>query len=462
MNSSARVMVLLAPAAAVILLHMCAAHAAAFHMPTPHPVPKTFLAPPDQIVVIKAGKLYDAPSGKLISNQVVVIHGDRIAEVGSDLPVPAGARVIDLGKAVVLPGMIDAHVHVYRDGDNPASHALNGLAAAQRDLNAGFTSLLDMDSGGGFGTVDLRDLIDSGLVQGPRMQVVGQSLNNRNMSYVRDPQSSSYYSGRTENKDVNGPWLARAAVREAKQHGVDYIKIYSTEDFVGETHLWSADGSFTVFPSLTNEEAEAIVDEAHRLGLKVACHSYLGTPEDPCMIAGVDAPNHLLQLDAGGVRILKEKHLPFVPTVDDLLELESGDLADSGGRNSRLKMLETAFRRAHAAGVEIVFGSGATGTVIPHGKQADQFKIYVAWGMKPAEALRTTFIAAPRLMNYHFERQVGTLEKGKYADIIAVAGDPLQDITEMERVTFVMKGGLVVRDEQSAAAQRAHQMEHPP
>ena len=434
--------------------------AAPLDIPTPPPSPPRFLAPADQVVAIKAGRLYDPVSGHLLLNQVVIIHGDRIADVGSNLQIPPGAQLIDLSNATVMPGMTDAHVHVYSAGQTPAEHALHGLAAAQIDLNAGFTTLLDMDSRGGFGTVDLRDLIDSGVVQGPRMQVVGQSLNNRNMTYVKDPGTSHYYSGRTENKDVNGPWLARAAVREAKQHGVDYIKIYTTEDFVGETHLWKSDGSMQVFTALTNEETQAIVDEAHRLGLKVACHSYDGTPSDPCLTAGVDAPNHLLQLDAGGVRILREKHLPFVPTIDDLLDLDKPDLAESGGRNSRLKFMEAAFRRAHAGGVEIAFGSGVSDPQIPHGKQADQFKWFLKWGMTPVEALRTTYIAAPRVLNYHWDRQIGTIEKGKYADIIAVSRNPLQDITEMERVKFVMKGGMVVRDDQSAAAMRAYEMEH--
>jgi imidazolonepropionase-like amidohydrolase len=425
--------------------------------PASHP---RFLAAADQVIAIKAGQLYEPLSGKLLLNQVVIIHGDRIAEVGANLAIPTGARVIDLSAATVMPGMTDAHVHVYSEGENPSEHALHGLAAAQRDLNAGFTTVLDMDSRGGFGTVDLRDLIDSGLVEGPRMQVVGQALNYRNGFYAKDPETSRYYSGRTDNKDINGPWLARAAVREAKQHGVDYIKIYTTGDYFGETHLWKPDGSFEVFTPLTNDEVEAIVDEAHRLGLRVACHSYNGTPSDPCLTAGVDSPNHLLQLDAGGVRLLQEKHLPFVPTIDDLLIFEKLDLLESGGRNTRLKMLETAFRRAHTAGIEIVFGSGATEPEVPHGQQADQFKIFLMWGMTPAEALRTTFLAAPRVLNYKWDRQIGTIDKGKFADIIAVAGNPLQDITEMERVKFVMKGGMVVRDEQSVAAKRAYALEH--
>src|ERR1700730_18236941 len=183
---------------AALTLQIVPASAAPFRMPTPPPPPTTFLAPADQVIAIKAGKLYDPVAGKLLNDQVVIIHGDRISDVGINLPIPGGARIIDLGRATVMPGMIDAHVHVYRDGDSPASHALSGLAAAQRDLNAGVTSLLDLDSGGGVGTGDLLDLINSGLVQGPRMQVVGQSLNNRNMSYVRDPETSRYYSGRTE------------------------------------------------------------------------------------------------------------------------------------------------------------------------------------------------------------------------------------------------------------------------
>jgi imidazolonepropionase-like amidohydrolase len=447
--------------AAMTLQYSGSALAVPSHNPKDPPQPTTFLVPSDQVIAIRAGQLYDPVAGKMLSNQVVIIRGDRIAEVGAGLSIPGGARIIDMSNATVMPGMIDAHVHTYRDGLNPGEHALHGLASAQRDLDAGFTSLRDVDSGGGFGTVNLRDLIDTGLVLGPRMQVVGQALNNRNMTYVPDPETSAFYSGRTQNKDINGPWLARAAVREAKNHGVDSIKMYSTEDFDADTHLWNADGSIRVYPSISAEEALAIVDEAHRLGLKVACHSYLGTASDPCLIAAVDSPQHLEQLDEAGVKILLEKHLIFTPTIDDLLALEKTDLEESHGMNSRKKLLEAAFRRAHAAGIPIAFGSGATGTLIPHGKQGDQFAYMVKWGMTPVEALRTTYINAPKDMNYHFERKVGTIEKGKYADIIAVAGNPLQDVTEMERVKFVMKGGLVVRDNISAGAAKAYEMEHP-
>jgi imidazolonepropionase-like amidohydrolase len=254
---------------------------------------------------------------------------------------------------------------------------------------------------------------------------------------------------------MNGPWLARAAVREAKNHGVDYIKIYLTEDFVGSSGLWNANGDLQVFPSLTTEEVSAIVDEAHRLGLKVACHSYDGTKADQCLQAGVDEPNHLLQLDADGIAMIRKTHSVFVPTVEDLIGHEKEDLEASHGKASRISLAADAVKRAHAAGLEMAFGSGATDLPwgdIPHGKQANQFKWFVDQGLTPVEALRMTYIGSAHTLNYHMENQIGTIEKGKYADIIAVAGDPLKDITEMERVKFVMKGGMVVRNDTGAGS----------
>jgi imidazolonepropionase-like amidohydrolase len=306
-----------------------------------------------------------------------------------------------------------------------------------------------MDSRGGFNTVDLRDAINAGLVQGPRMQVVGQSINQRANTYYADSQSIRFLEGFTENKNVNSPWLARAAVRETKLHGVDWIKIYTTQDFVGQMHMWKPDATLVASPSLTFEEVEAIVDETHRLGLKVACHTYGGEGMMSCLRAGVDAPNHLLELDDAGVKILVQEKLPFVVTLDDLIAQEKEDLRDTGGRNSRLRLAEQAFRRAVAAGVPIVFGSGATSAAIPHGKQADQFPYYAKWGLTAAKALQTAYMPAANMLNYDWSNQIGSIEKGKFADILAVAGNPLSDITEMERVQFVMKGGVVVRNEWS-------------
>jgi imidazolonepropionase-like amidohydrolase len=408
---------------------------------------RKYITPPNQVVAIRAGRLFDSRSGSLLNNQVILIKGERITEVGAGLPIPREATVIDLSASTVLPGMIDAHVHVNTGGETTAQRTLIATANAQIDLNAGFTTVADMDSRGGFNTVDLRDAINAGRIQGPRMQVAGQSINPRAGNYYPDNQSLRFLDVFTENQNVNSPWLARAAVREAKLHGVDWIKIYTTQDFAGPIHMWKPDATLVNSPSMTPEEVQAIVDEAHRLGLKVACHTYGGEGMNSCLAAGVDAPNHLLELDEAGIKILLQKKLPFVVTLDDLFMWEKDDLRESGGRNSRLRLAEQAFKRAIAAGVPIVFGSGATSPAIPHGKQANQFAYYAKWGMTATQALQTAYIPAARMLNYNWENQIGSIEKGKFADIIAVSGNPLTDITEMERVKFVMKGGLVVRND---------------
>jgi imidazolonepropionase-like amidohydrolase len=412
----------------------------------PTPSPAKFLAPPAQVVAVRAGRLFDPRSGKLLDNQVILIRGDKIADVGATVAVPAGARVIDLASATVLPGMIDAHVHVFPRDENASNEArtLVGVANAQSDLEAGFTTVVDMDSRGGYGTVDLRNAINTGLIQGPRMQVAGPSINQR----ASGPASNRFIDGFTENKNVNSPWLGRAAVREAKLHGVDWIKIYTTQDFVGaEYNEFKPDGTLVASPSLTLEEVQAIVDEAHRLGLRVACHTYGGEGQRSCLTAGVDAPNHLTDLDDESLKILVQKKLPLVLTIDDLLSLDAGDLRITGGKNSRFRMAEQTFKKARAAGVPIIFGSGATSAAIPHGKQGNQFAYFVKWGMTPVQALQTPFLTTAAMLNYNWVDRIGSVEKGKFADLIAVSGNPLTDVTEMERVGFVMKGGMVVRND---------------
>jgi len=410
--------------------------------------PAKFLVAPTEVVAIRAGRLFDSRSGSLMANQTVLVRGDRIVDVGPAVAIPPDARVIDLRGATVLPGMVDAHVHVYPADDlSQTTRTIVAVANAQADLDAGFTTVLDMDSRGGYGTVDLRNAINRGVLLGPRMQVVGQSLNQRaTTSY---PSFFERFQDRfTESKNPNSPWLARAAVREAKLHGVDWVKIYTTQDFVGDEYsVFKPDGTLVNSPSLTEEEVMAVVDEAHRLGLKVACHTYGGEGQLSCLKAGVDAPNHLTDLDEVSLKLLIDKKLPFELTVDDLVALEPADLRRTGGKNSRLKMAEQAFRRARAAGITFVFGSGATSADVPHGKQADQFAYFIKWGMPTREALQMAFLPTATMLNYNWVSQIGSVEKGKFADLIAVAGDPLADITEMQRVRFVMKGGYVVKNE---------------
>jgi imidazolonepropionase-like amidohydrolase len=413
--------------------------------------PAKFLVAPTQVVAIRAGRLFDSRSGTIANNQIVLIRGDRITEVGPSVAIPPDARVIDLSTATVLPGMIDGHVHVYPADDlSQSTRTIVAVANAQADLEAGFTTVLDMDSRGGYGTVDLRNAINRGVVIGPRMQVVGQSLNQR--ASTQYPSFFERFQDRfTESKNPNSPWLGRAAVREAKLHGADWVKIYTTQDFVGDEYsVFKPDGTLVNSPSLTEEEVMAITDEAHRLGLKVACHTYGGEGQLSCLKAGVDAPNHLTDLDGASLKLLVEKKLPFMLTVDDLVSLEAADLKRTGGRNSRLKMAEQAFKKAYKAGVPFVFGSGATSAEIPHGKQAGQFSYFMKWGMTTVDALKMAFLPTATMLNYNWDERIGSIEKGKYADIIAVAGNPLADISEMQRVRFVMKGGYVVKNELSS------------
>jgi len=183
------------------------------------------------------------------------------------------------------------------------------------------------------------------------------------------------------------------------------------------------------------------------MGLKVACHAYGGEGLRNCIQAGVDATQHATDLDDVSLNLLIQKKLPLVFTLDDLFSLDAPDLQLTGGKTSRLRMSERSFKRALAAGVPLPFGSGVTSVEIPHGQQGDQFAWFVKWGMTPAQALNTAFTVAANLLNYGWSDRVGTVEKGKFADLIAVSGNPLADVTEMERVKFVMKGGVVVRND---------------
>lgn len=402
-------------------------------------------APRPEVVAIRAGRLFDGKSATYVSNALLLVEGDRITAVGTGTTVPPGATVIDFSRATVLPGMIDTHVHLYDqpDGRSPSYRTLVAADNARKTLAAGFTTAVDLDSRGGYGTVDIREAINKGVVPGPRLQVSGPALNQRGGT-----PSPTSLEGFVDNKNVNSPWLGRAAVREAKLRGVDWVKIYTTQDFVGsEYRVFKADGSLVNAPSLTLEEVTAIVDEAHRLGLKVACHTYGGDGLRSCVAAGVDATQHALDLDDQSVKMLIAKQLPLGITIADLVGLEPGDLKESGGKASRLRMASAAFKKALAAGIPLPFASGAVGDRNLHGKQAEQFGYFVKWGAPPAQALQMAFSVAARALNYDWADRIGTLEPGKLADIIAVAGDPLADVTEMERVKFVMKGGVVVRND---------------
>ena len=435
----------------------------------------TMQPPPPEGVAIRAGRLFDPRTGTNLSNQIIVIQGDRIAEVGpaDRVKIPAGARVIDLSNATVLPGLIDRHVHLMQDPEpNEARALIVGQHYALADLYAGFTTLQDMNSPYTYATVDLRDAINKGMIVGPRLQVTGPAVNPRGATPVAPPsnavpfaQASGLPSWWQNAQDVNSPWLARAAVRDHSHYGADWIKIYETEDFEGSGYpepagAFMPDGKMIDVPSLTLEENQAIVDEAHRRGLKVACHAYGGEGLRNCLLAGVDFPLHVIVgvtgaegLDDETIRLFKQP-LPdgtmrsVNQTLWDLAgPLEVADLKGTGGKKTRFALTEFSFKRLVSAGVKQIFGSGAY--TVGHGEQAWQFEWYVKWGMSPAQALRMATSDAAEGLNYDLGKKVGYAEKGMYADIVAVSGNPLEDITEMERVKFVMKGGVVFRNDVS-------------
>ncbi len=401
--------------------------------------------PPAQTIAIRAGRLFDPHSGAYLADQMVLILGERITAVGpaASLPAPAGARIIDLSQATVLPGLIDGHVHTMGGPSGLQYQMLLGVANAQRDLNAGFTTIVDMGShGGGFGTVELRKAIDSGLIKGPRMQVSGPVLSITRPAIAPFPLNFKPAEADLVADGVEG---VRAAVRELAHYGVNWVKLMVTGTFV-----FKPNGEMVneALPSL--EEIQAIVDEAHRRGLKVSSHSYGDNGLHWSLEAGNDWIQHAVDADDADIKTFLRKDLPLSATILDMREDEPGDL-NRFSPYSRMRLMEVTWKKMLVAGMRLSFGSGAAeGRIFnaackcSHGAQAETFSYFVK-GATPAYVLRMATTTNAAIIG--MQDNIGTVEKGKFADIIAVSGDPLVDITEMQRVKFVMKGGDVIRND---------------
>jgi imidazolonepropionase-like amidohydrolase len=408
-----------------------------------------------QPVAIRAGRLFDSKSGRIIESQVVLVEGETITAVGpaNQIQIPAGSKIIDLSSATVLPGLIDGHTHVFgfgldgiKPGGPPFANPINdtreyrtllALANAQKDLRAGFTTLRDlMSHGGGYADVDIKRAINRGYFQGPRMQVSTMGLVATGEGILGSPEVNlpgNYQA-------VDNPWAARQAVREQIHYGADWIKFHSTSDYEFEPS-----GELFSNPTFTKEEVDAIVEEAHRHGKKAACHAFGGEGLHYCVDAGADTIEHAIDLDQATADMIKKKGLYVELTAYhySLSDYTVRDAKATGGKYSLEAMREKSGRLAVSRGLKISFGSGVG--PFPHGTQAAEFSYLVKYGMTPAQAIQTATTVAADMMGW--QDRIGSIEKGKFADIVAVVGDPLKDITELERIKFVMKGGQVVRND---------------
>ena len=408
--------------------------------------------PTPQSVAVRAGRLFDPKSGTNLGNQVVLITGDRITEVGpaDRVPVPAGAKVIDLSQATVLPGLIDGHVHLTDDVGGLQHQMMVALNSATRSLNAGFTTLVCMGThGGGYADVELRKAIESGLVQGPRLLTAGPVLQ------ITTPGNAVYpseYKPFEKDMVADGPEAMRLAVRQLAHYGADHVKIITTGPF-----YFKPNGEMVNQALFSLEEIKAVVDEAHRRGMWVASHTYGGDGLKWAIEAGVDNIQHAVAADDTDIRMLVQKNMPLTATTLDMRQDEPGDLKRFAPY-SRFHLMEQTWKKMLAAGVRLGFGSGAApppGRVFDaacncsHGVQAEMFPIFVKWGATPLYTLRMATTVNAEII--HMQDSLGTIDKGKFADLIAVSGNPLQDITEMQRIKFVMKGGEVVRNDLTPA-----------
>jgi imidazolonepropionase-like amidohydrolase len=398
-------------------------------------------------IAILAGKLIDGKSEKPVENAVILIEGDKIVSVTTGRNAPAGVEAIDLSKATVLPGFIDVHTHVLLQGDVTAEEydaqllkesipyrAILAARNAQIALLHGFTAMRDLETEGAmYADVDVKKAIANGEVPGPRMQVATRAMTPTGMypllGYsweLKVPMGVQYVDG------VDG---ARKAVREQAMYGADWIKYYSDRRYHFE-----ADGVLHSMVNFTDEEAKAIVEEAHRLGRKVAAHAIGSDGIAAALRAGVDTIEHGDGLTDALMEEMARKGVYWVPTLTVGLYVAPG----RGGNWQKMADLQREnFAKAVKKGVRIALGTDAGGFDWKKVNQAKEFGYYVKYGMTPMQAIRTSTTVAAELLGW--SDNAGTIEAGKWADLVAVSGDPLKDITELERVMFVMKGGEVYK-----------------
>jgi imidazolonepropionase-like amidohydrolase len=408
-------------------------------------------------VAIRAARLIDGRGGAPLLNPVILVDSTRITAVGARLPIPAGTKVIDLGNATILPGLIDCHTHVTAGdpGDyyeslfrrSPIDYAVAAPTFARRTLEAGFTTIRDVGSAE-FIDVALRRAIDSGLVVGPRMQVatlaIGSTGGHNDIVGFSPYIKFGEFSGVADGVDE-----IRKLVRFEVKNGADVIKLIASAGVLSEEQSAGA-------PQYSQEEMNAAVEEAAQWGRKVAAHAHGAEAIKRAVRAGVASIEHGSLLDDEGIRMMKERGTYLVADIynDDYIMAEYKRLGfpekilDKERQIGKLQ--RENFRRAVRAGVKIAYGTDAG--VYPHGWNGKQFAFMVRYGLTPMQAIQSATTSAADLLGW--SDKVGAVVPGRYADLVAVDGDPLSDITELERVTFVMKGGIVYKDSRERLAGR--------
>ncbi len=405
-------------------------------------------------VVLKAARVIDGTGAAPIANGVVVVTDDHIVAVGEDgrVTVPAGARRIDLGNATLLPGFIDAHVHLIgrelndpgKDAeavkDFPGFSAILGAANARKTLMSGFTTVRNVGAPD-FDDIALRDAIAQGYVPGPRMRVAAHAIGITGGHCDENGFRPGLMDGDPRNGIADGPDEIRAAVRYQAKYGADVIKTCATGGVLSE-------GDAVGVPQYTFEELKALVDEATKLERKVAAHAHGAEGIKIAVRAGVASIEHGSFLDDEGARLMAEHGTFLVPTYSAGLTVENAAKAGTltGLRAQKALAAAAAMRNAGAAArkYNVQFALGTDAGVGPHGKNAEEFRLMVQWGgLTPMQSLVAGTSNAARLLGW--DDRLGTLAAGRLADVVAVPGDPLQDISATERVTFVMKNGVIYR-----------------